>query len=477
MLSALLLIGLLSPIAPEPIGDGGSVAISLQNATVHPQVADVLGVEFPIAPHAEGVAWVQCAGTPPEFSVQHHGREARFVPPAIAFEDGPPALWITSARSGRAGLEKRLTRIRGATHVKIVEPKAVPAWFGALRFAPLLMTSISTWSELSDGQRAALRQAAAAGSILIIGAGEGDAPVDALEGLTAARFLALERVGAAMLEALPRASTRRLLAADTPRIMADGAPLVVTQPYGLGEIRLVGARLTEIDPGPVGEATFGGGGDALGAILDWIGAQPGIADARRSPFAPWVWYALLGLLGLAVVARLTPRIAAIGGAVWVIGAALLPPVAAEHTTDSARIMAIPIDQTEHLLVGTVDVTLGRGGTHVLPAGVHSSLDEAQPGGACRLGDARQAAWVLAGEPNARRRLTVFAFGPASAAGAAVEEDPPAPGSLRAANASLLSALAPDAGMGERGRREIGRYFTPAKAAPAPPLILQAAPEE
>lgn len=471
MLSALLVVGLLSPITPLPVGDGGSLALTLQNATVHPQTAEIEGASFAIPPHGEVVAYVQCAGEPPRLSVRHQGRTHPVEGRPVAFEHGPPALWITSAREGRAALEKRLEQIRGATPVELIEPKAVPTWFGALRFAPLLLISVSTWAELAPDQRDAIRRATASGAILVIGAGEGEVPSTALDGLTAARFGELERGGPALLEALPRASTRRRLAAAGPRILADDAPLLVVEPYGLGEVRLIGARLSDVDPGPVGRAVFGGGGERLGAILDWIGGQPGLTEARRSPFAARVWLALLALIGLAGLSRIAPRAAVGGGIAWLVGAAILPPNVAEITTDASRAIAVPVSQSEDLVVATLDLTLGRGGHHVLPAGAQTSLDDARPGGACRLGDGAAGQWIVAGEPNARRRLTLFGFGKATLGGPA-EAPAPAAGIVRV----VTGGLEPILGATPAGP-QVALHFAPAARPSGAPLILRPAPEE
>ena len=132
MLSAFLLIGLLQGAFTQvPIGDGGSVALTTQNATVHRQLDAVGGLELAVEPHGSATAYVQCAGTPPTLTTRVRGQVATLTPPAIAFPDGPPAVWITSAQQGRAALEKRLSGIRGATAglARCAEWMAGRAWY------------------------------------------------------------------------------------------------------------------------------------------------------------------------------------------------------------------------------------------------------------------------------------------------------------------------------------------------------------
>lgn len=475
MLAALLLIGLFQGPFTQPsvtqttIGDGGSVAVTLQNATVHRQLDAVGGLELAVEPHASATVYVQCAGTAPRLDVRHRGHTDPFTPPVIAFPDGPPAVWITSARQGRAALARRLTATRGATDVLAMAPRDVPTWFGALRFSPMILLGASTWAELTDPQRMAITRATASGATLVIGAGEGAVPAEALTGLIDVRLGALERVGPAMLTAIRGASTRRAFTTPRPRMLADGGPLVAQAPYGLGEVRVVGARLTEVGAGAVGEAVFAAAPDRLGPILDWASAQPALSDQRASPFAPWIWYALLALMGLGVLARWAPRVAAIGALVWGVAAMALPPTHGALSVDGARFIAIPAGAS-HLVVGTVDMTLGRGGVHRLRGGPAASLDDARPGGACRVGRGEAAMWIVEGAPNVRRRLTIFGFVDDLAPGRAVD-GAPAAGQLeelpQGVAASLVRAALP---VDEAWR------FVPASAPAVAPITLTAAPD-
>ena len=476
MLSAFLIIGLLqgpftqNSVSQAVIGDGGSIALTLQNATVHRQLDAVGGLELAVEPHASATVYVQCAGTAPALGVRHRGHTDMFTPPVIAFPDGPPAVWITSARQGRAALSKRLSALRGPTSVLVVAPKDVPTWFGALRFAPLILVGASTWAELTDRQRDAIARSAASGATLVVGAGEGAVPADALTGLIDVRLGALGRAGPAMLTAVSGASTRRALETTNARVVADGGALVARAAYGLGEVRVVGARLTEIGAGPVGDAAFGQGPDRLSPVLDWANAQMALGEQRASPFAPWIWYALLVLIGLAILARWAPRAAAVGAIVWGIGAIALPPTRGALSVEGARFLAIPAG-ADHLLVGTVDMTLGRGGVHRLRGGPAASLDDARPGGACRIAQNDAAMWVVEGAPNTRRRLTIFGFSDQVTEGTPAEAPAPAAGRLERLSTGVASAvLRADITTDEAWR------FIPAADPPQEAITLTAVPD-
>lgn len=476
MLSAFLLAALLqgpftqSSVTQATIGDGGSVALTLQNATVHRQLDAVGGLELAVDPHGSATVYVQCAGTAPALSVRHRGQTDTFIPPVITFPEGPPAVWITTARQGRAALAKRLSGMRGPTSVLVVTPKEVPTWFGALRFAPMIMIGASTWAELTDLQRAAIARSAASGAILVVSAGEGAVSADTLAGLIDVQLGPLMRVGPAMLTAVNGASTRRGVQTPTPRVIADGSPLVARAAYGLGEVRVVGARLVEIGTGPVGEAVFGPAPDRLGPILDWANAQAALGEQRDSPFAPWIWYALLALIGLAILSRWAPRTAAVGALVWGVGAIALPPTRGALSVEGGRFIAIPAG-SEHLIVGTVDMTLGRGGVHRLRGGPAASLDDARPGGACRVARGEGAMWIVEGAPNTRRRLTIFGFAANVADGTPVDAPPPGPGRLeRLAQGVTSAVLRADIATDEAWR------FVPAPEPLVKPITLAAAPD-
>lgn len=468
-MTALLIIGLLQAgFVTTSIGDGGSVSLITQNSTVHPQSHTVGGLALTVPPHGEGAVFVQCAGEPPPIPIAQRGPDHIITPPVIEFADGPPALWISAARQGRAALAKRISAVRGETALRLIDPKDLPDWFGAIRFAPLTLIAASTWAELPERHRTVLRQAVASGMTLVIGAGEGVVPADTLAPLTAVRLGPLARPGPAMLDALSRASTRRVITSDTARIRADGQPLLVESAYGLGTVRVLGSRLVALDTGVVTRAAFADGSDRLTAVLDWINAQPGLAERRASPLAPWIWWSLLALLGLAIAGRFVPRLALAGGAIWVVGAALVPPTGAAIRVDASRGIAVPLSETEDLVVGTVDITLGEGGAHVLTGGGAVSLDDARPGGACLLSTAGASGWRVQGAPNARRRLTVFAF--AEDLGQGTPSDTLAPGPGRMERLTRSNAI----GLAQAADQPVELWrFVPAPVAADPPQDLPA----
>ncbi|MCB9544671.1 MAG: hypothetical protein H6706_02105 [Myxococcales bacterium] len=466
-----------------PVGDGGSYALTFESRSVHPQsarvVAGTAGLDAPVEPFQRLVAVAQCIGTPPPLHGGLGDADDPLPVPALDFPDGPPALWIHRERAGRAALEKRIQEVRAGLALRHLTPAEVPVHFAALRFAPLILIEINDWAELAAGQRAALRGAVAAGSVLVVGGGEGPVAADALAAVLPVQAGTAERAGPALTAALQHASGHRVL---TPgpgaqaRILADGAPVLVDGPHGLGQVRVAAVRLTELDAGAVAQALFAEAPDALGTVLAWLQAAPPLAEARSAPLAAYAWYLLAGLAFLGLLARFAPRVAVVLVVPLGVTAAVLPPTSADWTPRAGRVLYIRAG-AEALAIGTVDVTLQRGGAHALPAGgAEISLEDARPGGACALLAPGQAFWAVAGEPGARRRLTFFALQAAPQAGPPGAETLPAwpAGPLAAAPLQPVEgASVPLAG----GPVQVAGWLTDATPPAAkPPAVLAAPPE-
>ena len=134
-----------------------------------------------------------------------------------AFEGGPPALWISTARRGRASLEAVVHPVSGAS-VAHLSPADIPDTFAALRFAPLLLVSAADLATLAADRRVALRGAIIAGATLVVSAGETEVEASVLDGLAPIRLGPLAPPGRHLRAGVPR------LALRAPSVGARGAP-------------------------------------------------------------------------------------------------------------------------------------------------------------------------------------------------------------------------------------------------------------
>ncbi|MEZ4470163.1 MAG: hypothetical protein R3F60_05025 [bacterium] len=276
-----------------PVGDGGSQALVFESRSVHPQSVRIqageAGIDAPVEPFQRVVVVAQCLGEPTPLHGGLGDADDPLDVPTLAFPDGPPALWIHRERAGRAALEKRVQEVRPGLTLRHLTPAEVPLHFAALRFAPLILIEINDWAELGAAQQGAIRGAVAAGAVLVLGGGDGTVPADAVAPVISVQAGTAERAGPALTSALQRASGHRVL---TPgpgavvRIVADGAPVLVDAPHGLGQVRVAAVRLTEIDAGAVAQALFAEPPDALGSVLAWLQGAPALTEARAAPSPP-----------------------------------------------------------------------------------------------------------------------------------------------------------------------------------------------
>jgi len=426
-----------APFGVAPAGDGGGVAVTVANRNVHPASVELGGAASSIAGFGESVFYLHCAGeAPPVPALRMAGASHPMEVSPTSFPDGPPALWISAARRGRAALEAivRPASGVGVRHLSLAE---VPATFAAMRFAPLLLVSATDLAALPAASRAAIRGAVAVGSTLVVGAGEGTVPRTALEGFGPARLGERVAPGPALGAALPEVTAAARLTGADPLVVADGSPVVVESTIGLGRVRVLAVDLS-VASGRVAEAAFRADDREVVRMLSWIDQAPPLASGGRTVFAAHVWglLALLALLGL--LARRWPRVGLALCLPWLAVGAAVPPVADVTEVEAARVIYRSAGDVA-VAAGSVDVRLGVGGAvHLaVPTGVVAALEDAPRGGAC-LSQGQTSAWTVTGAPGDRRRITFFALVPSPKDG-----DAPLPIAVRPRHTET-SVAAPEA---------------------------------
>ncbi|MCB9538046.1 MAG: hypothetical protein H6704_17470, partial [Myxococcales bacterium] len=172
-----LLMGAL-PVEVAPTGDASGARVAVENRSVHALRAalgvDDADVEQPAPAYATVDFVVHCLGArPPALRLRLDGEVAPVEVPAPSLDAPPPALWITSARTGRAALEALLAEVGVEVELRAVAPAEMPSQGSALRLAPLILIGVADVARLQPTARDALADAAALGATVVVAAGEG----------------------------------------------------------------------------------------------------------------------------------------------------------------------------------------------------------------------------------------------------------------------------------------------------------------
>ncbi len=427
ILASLALVVCLSPAAATaqpvvaPLGDGGSVGVTVQNRSVHPLgialgPADEDGVRLTLERYASGGFAAQCiAGArdaAPPLVLRIDRRATPIDVPPIGFPDGPPVLWISSRQSGRAALEAVVRGALPEATVTHLELSAVPQTFAGLRFARLLLISAADFGRLDPQRRQAIADAVSAGVTLVVGTGEAGAAPDALRTLLPVTLGDVRRPTGALAAHLGRASAGRALRPEgraVATMTADGRPVIVEARHGLGTVRVTAVSFAELSDGALARAALTPPPEPLGHVLRWLAQAPPPGEIHPSPFGAHIWLLLAILASALLFARRRPRFALMVAVPWWLVALFVPPQWSATRLEAARVLYIPVPDGA-LAVGTIDLTLTRGGARTLMAGsARVALEDASPGGACLVGGGDVAGWVVDGEAGTPRRLTVFAM--------------------------------------------------------------------
>lgn len=418
MLSALvaLLLATGGPLDVAPAGAGGVARVTVTNASVHPLplgVGAAGGEPFDLGPvpgYGTSSFLVECvageAPAPPSLDVRiDRDRIPLALPPPD--EAAPPALWLGTDPAGTAVLSEVL-RANGVERIVRRAPAEMPASFAALRAAPFLVASAPDLAALAPAQRAAVEQAVAAGTTLVLATGEGGTSAGLVKAWIGVELGEEVHPGPAARAAVPKAIALRRLALGPespgrPLVLADDRPLVVEAVWGLGRVRVLAMALDELESGAVAEAAFRRPPDELASLRTWLSDRsPPLAD--RFPLSNLAFGLIAGLAGLAALARRLPRVAA-AGTVPLLGVALwLPPGGAPVAVTGARMALVPVGAGA-LVVGNLDLQAGRGGPSTLGAWTAPlALERARSAGACLVNAGSASAWVFRRPPGETTRV-------------------------------------------------------------------------
>ena len=138
---------------------------------------------------------------------------------------------------------------------------------------PPIIVELRDWSRLKPIQQNAILDAVGAGSDLLISTGEGGAFGASLGTIVDVAVEPGRAPEESLTRYVPRASSRRILkpGAKAYTVLLDSAgPLITAIPFGLGQIRVLGLSLRELDWGAVAQSAFTVGGDSIRALNDWL---------------------------------------------------------------------------------------------------------------------------------------------------------------------------------------------------------------
>ena len=112
---------------------------------------------------------IQCMAdasrTPPPLVVDQGGEPTVHPTQTVDLSAGAPAIWLSSARSGRARLEGLLRKVDSDVRLRHQSIEEAPRYLSAIRFSPMILVSLESMKRLDDEQRAALFTAVAGGSV------------------------------------------------------------------------------------------------------------------------------------------------------------------------------------------------------------------------------------------------------------------------------------------------------------------------
>ncbi|MEE2786080.1 MAG: hypothetical protein VX589_02005 [Myxococcota bacterium] len=410
-------------IRTGPVGDGGTLGILIDNPNVSSSTFRLGppsggGLEFTVERVEQAKLTVQCLKDArsklPALELAGTHVPRKIDPFSVAFADGPPVIWMTSARRGRAALRQLIRQTSPNVEVLLRRPAEMPNEFAALRFSPLIILNLIDWPRLNVQQQRAILNAVGAGTHLLVTAGEGGQLDKTLSEILRTRIKVGEAPEFELTRHLPRASSRRLLDLGKgiqPLVESAAGTLMAAVQYGLGEIRLLGLSVRDLDVSVITAAAFRMPTDPLAPILAWLDQSEEVSQGKTYVLGGHIWCLLLGLfLGLFVLRR-HRRASLTFVLIWCGAAIFFPPTfAATHVAESRAVGIAVAERT--LVVGTARLDQATAGLRTVDAGIHPlSLEMTRGGSVCVLAGPTGHQWVFSGQPGTRRYVVYLQWQP------------------------------------------------------------------
>ena len=407
------------PYRFAPIGDGTALGLKVENPTIYPIRTRLGGpdaqmvVEVP--PYGQTDFLVQCDGlgkSRPTIALHLDEKTHQVAIPDVELTDTVPALWISSARRGRASIEATLRSARPDLSLKHVSLKEVPSHFAAMRFAPFILVSLGDFLRLNKAQVDAITGAVRSGVILVVEVADGAGGGNALGPLIHVELGPTGPPSAALSHHLRRVFVQRRIQSSPPsrvRIQTRDAPVLVSEGLGLGEVRVLGVRFQDLEPGKVTETLLEKRESGLSGLFNGLRRMPTLGATQYSPFDTVVWFFLLLLpLGL-FLARRRPAYAGLFVLAWASVGVSMNAREQSALFEEAGVFALGAGE-KILLAGSMTLTAQRHGDLLLPAGTDPvALERIYGRGGCLVSGETGSAWLLSGEPGARVRASFLAI--------------------------------------------------------------------
>ena len=291
------------------------------------------------------------------------GRRSAIEAHPLAFEDMPPALWMSNRRKGRAHLSTLVQDAYPGLSLRHVRLGDVPNHFGALRFARLIIISGEDFASLEASQQSAIHNAEAAGVTVVLTAPFGTVSETAfwMEGFSVGEqrppetypgTLGEGHIGWHYIDGFPKGEVF---------IAGPEGALAIEVRNGLGRRRLVGVDVAKLPTGEVTRRILSPTMDSVAPVLRWLsGHQPlGPADPPGVETHLIVLVCLLAI-GLFVFRRSLVR-TSVFVLCWSTISVFIQPSLEPVTLESARTVLVPF-HGGGVAVTSLDVSVVQGGS-------------------------------------------------------------------------------------------------------------------
>ena len=413
------------------IGDQGSVLLSIDNATTSYKqfsFGPKRGAHFErdLSPFEGARFLIQChkrgdLQSHPELSL-FLGSSQEWIPPFVVRSSDPKnVIWIEAERKYRQTLEPLFISAIHGLHGKApisINASAFPTHLSALTRTSLIMTSLSTFSSLSDERRQVLKTIVAAGATLVIGTGEMGGDDKVLNGFSPVALGDVNSNSGALLANMMRVPSYRTIYMKRgvyPLVMADEAPILVESRLGMGRVRVLAVKMNALTPGPISAAALTLDERPHQQLYQWLDMSmpPLTAPPRLLTNHFWILLLLIPLLFWA--ARGRPLVILSVSLLWTLVAFVRTPLYDETYISRAHMLYLPLDEGA-LVFGQVDVNSFRKGARSVQAHPMSfGLISTETEGACLIHEEKgedqpvESWWVFDSEVGERQRFKYISY--------------------------------------------------------------------